>query len=85
MRLYSTSSSLQTAWALPALAGNGLPVARQGKEGHNLFIQDDKYFIVYALYFAKFLDAYQQHGIRTGIPRSKKAASAAGAGARTHW
>jgi glucosylceramidase len=53
--------------AFPTLAENGLPVERQGKEGHNLFIQEDKYFVAYALYFAKFLDAYQQHGIRIGM------------------
>jgi glucosylceramidase len=53
--------------AFPTLAENGLPPERQGKEGHNLFIQDDKYFTAYALYFAKFLDAYQQHDIRIGM------------------
>ncbi|MVN78156.1 beta-glycosidase [Hymenobacter sp. HMF4947] len=51
----------------PTLAENGLPVDRQGKEGHNLFIQEDKYFTAYALYFAKFLDAYRQRGIRIGM------------------
>ena len=53
--------------AFPTLADNGLPADRQGKEGHNLFVQEDKYFTAYALYFAKFLDAYQQHGIRIGM------------------
>jgi glucosylceramidase len=53
--------------AFPTLAENGLPPDRQGKEGHNLFIQEDKYFTAYALYFAKFLDAYQQQGIHIGM------------------
>ncbi len=51
----------------PDLADNGLPVERQGKEGHNLFIQDDKYFTAYALYFRKFIEAYQAEGISIGM------------------
>jgi glucosylceramidase len=51
----------------PTLAENGLPVDRQGKEGHNLFIQEDKYFETYALYFSKFIEAYQKQGIQVGM------------------
>lgn len=59
--------------AFPTLAENGLPVDRQGKEGHNLFIQEDRYFAAYALYFAKFIEAYKQHGITVGMvmPQNK--------------
>jgi glucosylceramidase len=53
--------------AFPTLADNGLPADRQGKEGHNLFIQEDKYFTAYALYFQKFLAAYRQEGINIGM------------------
>ena len=53
--------------AFPTLADNGLPADRQGKEGHNLFIQEDKYFAAYALYFKKFLEAYRQEGITIGM------------------
>ena len=53
--------------AFPTLADNGLPADRQGREGHDLFIQEDKYFVAYALYFAKFLEAYRQEGIRIGM------------------
>ncbi|MGI4822026.1 MAG: glycoside hydrolase family 30 protein, partial [Janthinobacterium lividum] len=51
----------------PTLADNGLPVDRQGKEGHNLFIQEEPYFQAYALYFSKFIEAYRQEGIRVGM------------------
>lgn len=53
--------------AFPTLAENGLPVDRQGKEGHNLFIQEDKYFAAYALYFDKFIEAYKKQGITVGM------------------
>jgi glucosylceramidase len=52
---------------VPALAENNLPADRQGKEGHNLFIQEDKYFTAYALYFAKFIEAYKKQGITVGM------------------
>jgi glucosylceramidase len=43
---------------------NGLPVERQGKEGTDMFIQQDQYFKAYALYFSKFIDAYKAQGIK---------------------
>lgn len=42
---------------------NNLDPSKQGKEGSNMFIQEDNYFKAYALYFAKFIDAYRQQGI----------------------
>ena len=42
---------------------NGLPRDRQGKEGTDMFIQDEKYFKAYALYFQKFIKAYKEQGI----------------------
>lgn len=42
---------------------NGLPRDREGKEGTDMFIQEDKYFRAYALYFGRFIDAYRQQGI----------------------
>ncbi len=42
---------------------NHLPPDKQGKEGTNMFIQEDKYFKAYALYFSKFIEAYRQQGI----------------------
>jgi glucosylceramidase len=43
---------------------NKLEQNKQGKEGTNMFIQDDKYFKAYALYFSKFIEAYGQQGIK---------------------
>ena len=34
-----------------------------GKEGTDLFIQENRYFAAYAKYFGKFIDAYRQLGI----------------------
>lgn len=42
---------------------NDLPVEREGKEGTNMFIQDDKYLKAYALYFTKFIAEYKKQGI----------------------
>lgn len=52
---------------MPNLADNGLKPEQAGKEGTNMFIQEDKYFKAYALYFAKFLQAYKQQGITIGM------------------
>lgn len=46
---------------------NGLPPDKEGKEGTDMFIQQDKYFIAYALYFAKFIEAYRRQGISIGM------------------
>ena len=51
----------------PTLADNGLKPEQVGKEGANMFIQEDKYFTTYALYFAKFIEAYKQQGIAIGM------------------
>lgn len=48
-------------------ADNGLRPEQVGREGSNLFIQEDKYLAAYALYFAKFIDAYRQQGIQVGM------------------
>lgn len=46
---------------------NNLPPDKQGKEGTNMFIQNDKYFKAYALYFSKFIEEYQKQGIRVSM------------------
>jgi glucosylceramidase len=53
--------------AFPTLADNGLKPEQVGKEGTNMFIQEDKYFTAYALYFSKFIAAYKQQGITIGM------------------
>jgi glucosylceramidase len=46
---------------------NGLPMEKEGKEGTDMFIQGEKYFKAYALYFVKFIQAYSQHNIKIGM------------------
>jgi glucosylceramidase len=47
----------------PNLPSNGLSADQVGKEGSDLFIQEDRYFEAYAKYFGKFIDSYKQRGI----------------------
>jgi glucosylceramidase len=42
---------------------NNLSSDKQGKEGTNMFIQEEKYFKAYSLYFSKFIDSYKKEGI----------------------
>jgi glucosylceramidase len=42
---------------------NDLTPDRKGREGTNMFIQEDAYFQSYALYFAKFIEAYRNENI----------------------
>ena len=42
---------------------NQLQHDKQGKEGSNMFIQEEAYFKAYALYFSKFIEAYRDQGI----------------------
>ena len=46
---------------------NGLPPDKEGKEGTDMFIQEKKYYQAYALYFAKFIQAYQLQGIKISM------------------
>lgn len=46
---------------------NGLKPEQLGKEGTDMFIQQEKYFKSYSLYFSKFIDAYKQQGIAIGM------------------
>lgn len=52
---------------LDAKFRNHLDSLKQGKEGTNMFIQDEKYLRAYALYFSKFIDAYNNQGIDIGM------------------
>jgi glucosylceramidase len=42
---------------------NHLAADKQGKEGTNMFIQDEAHFKAYALYFSKFVEAYRETNI----------------------
>jgi glucosylceramidase len=48
-------------------AENGLKPDQVGKEGSDMFIQDEQHFKTYAQYFGKFIDAYKQQGIKIGM------------------
>lgn len=46
---------------------NGLKPGQEGREGQDMFIQEDRYFKAYALYFAKFVHAYKEQNISIGM------------------
>jgi glucosylceramidase len=46
---------------------NGLQPNQERKEGTNTFIQEDKYFKAYSLYFSKFITAYRKEKIKIGM------------------
>jgi glucosylceramidase len=46
---------------------NGMKPGQEGFEGTDMFIQDDKYFKAYSLYFSKFIQAYRQKGIKISM------------------
>lgn len=46
---------------------NSLPKDKEGREGTDMFIQEEKYFKAYALYFSKFIQAYRQQQIEIGM------------------
>jgi len=47
--------------------GNGIRPDQVGHEGEDMFIQEPQYFETYARYFGKFIDAYNDDGIKIGI------------------
>jgi glucosylceramidase len=46
---------------------NGLQADKEGKEGTDMFIQEEKYYKAYALYFSKFIQAYRKQNINIGM------------------
>ena len=46
---------------------NELKPQQQGAEGTNMFIQEDKYFKAYALYFKKYIEAYRDLDINVSM------------------
>lgn len=46
---------------------NGLQPGQEGSEDADMFIQQEPYFKAYALYFEKFVKAYQQQGIKISM------------------
>jgi glucosylceramidase len=43
---------------------NGLKPDQEAKEGYDQFIQEDRYFEAYAIYFARFIQEYEKAGIK---------------------
>lgn len=56
-------ASAPTGETYPEKYRNGLPPEKAGQEGTDMFIQDSLYLQAYALYFARFIEAYRQQGI----------------------
>lgn len=46
---------------------NGLTPDKEGREGTDMFIQEDNYFTAYARYFSHFIDAYRKEGIKISM------------------
>ncbi|MCX6318630.1 MAG: glycoside hydrolase family 30 protein [Bacteroidetes bacterium] len=46
---------------------NGMKPEQRMHEGSDMFIQEEKYFAAYSLYFSKFIDAYKKAGIKIGM------------------
>jgi glucosylceramidase len=55
------------AKAYPGMKENGIRPDQIGHEGEDMFIQEPRYFDVYAKYFGRFIDAYRAEGIRVGM------------------
>ena len=48
-------------------AQNGLRPDQVGKEGTDMFVQEERYFRAYASYFGRFVDGYRKQGITLGM------------------
>ena len=48
-------------------AENGIADNQIGKEGEDMFIQEEAYFKTYAIYFRKFIEAYKKENITIGM------------------
>ncbi len=46
---------------------NGLQPDQVGKEGTDMFLQEERYFRAYASYFGRFVDEYRKQGITIGM------------------
>ena len=63
MRIWKERLKEGESTYMSQIIDNGLAEDKEGREGTDMFIQEDKYFKAYALYFSKFIDAYRQEGI----------------------
>jgi glucosylceramidase len=58
-----TGKHYAQAPAWPGQPSNGILPEQLGKEGTDSFIQDDRYFAAYALYFRRYVEEYGKAGI----------------------
>ncbi|MBL4561404.1 MAG: hypothetical protein JKX79_10520, partial [Labilibaculum sp.] len=61
---YNKHYALNSTPAAFGSADNGITEAQLGKEGTDMFIQEESYFEAYALYFKKFVEALKKEGIQ---------------------
>jgi glucosylceramidase len=52
-----------TSLSYPGQPPNGLRSGQVGTEGQDMFIQEERYLIAYAKYFARFVEDYRKQGI----------------------
>jgi len=60
--------SMRNDWGMDFRGiNNGMKPEQEMHEGSDMFVQDEKYFKAYSLYFSKFIDAYREEGINIGM------------------
>jgi glucosylceramidase len=57
--------AMTPAW--PGQPSNGLRPDQAGQEGHDYFIQEERYFEAYARYFRRYVEEYSKAGIRVSM------------------
>ncbi len=64
-----TNKHYAAAMPVPGLqtVSNGLQPDQVGKEGTDMFIQEERYLRAYASYFGRFVDEYRKQGITIGM------------------
>jgi O-Glycosyl hydrolase len=62
-----TNKHYAAAMSRPGAPENGLKADQVGKEGTDLFIQEEPYFAAYAKYFGRFIEEYRKQGISIGM------------------
>jgi glucosylceramidase len=62
-----TNKRYAEAMSRPGAPANGLKADKVGKEGTDLFIQQEPYFAAYAKYFGRFIEEYKKQGISIGM------------------
>lgn len=67
-RSVSNTNFVSEEWGMDLRGiNNGLAPDKEGHEGTDMFIQEEKYFTAYANYFSRFIDAYRKEGINISM------------------